>query len=61
MKISEHVSYKEGTYSATAMRRGLDNTPNAEQLKCMREVAENVFEPLRAYVGGPINIISLFR
>ena len=38
-KISEHVSYKEGVYSRTAERRDLDNTPNADQLKCMMEIA----------------------
>ena len=59
--ISEHVSYKEGTYSATGLRRGLDNTPNGEQLKCMKEVAENIFEPLREWVGGPIKVNSFFR
>ena len=61
MKISKHISYKEGTYSATALRLDLDNTPNEEQLECMREIAENIFEPLRAYVGGPIKINSFFR
>ena len=60
-KISKHISYKEGTYSQTALRRGLDNTPNEEQLKCMKEVAENLFEPLREWVGGPIKINSFFR
>ena len=60
-KISNHISYKEGTYSRTAERRDLDNTPNADQLKCMQEIAENVFEPLRAYVGGPVKINSFFR
>ena len=43
--ISKHISYKEATHSATALRRDLDNTPNDEQLKCMEEVAENLFEP----------------
>ena len=60
-KISKHTSYKEGTYSQTALRRGLDNTPSEEQLKCMKEVAENLFEPLREWVGGPIKINSFFR
>ena len=60
-KISKHISYKEGTYSQTALRRGLDNTPSEEQLKCMKEVAENLFEPLREWVGGPIKINSFFR
>jgi hypothetical protein len=48
-------------YSRTAERRDLDNTPNEEQLKCMKEVAENLFEPLREWVGGPIKINSFFR
>ena len=59
--ISKHVSYKEGVYSNTATRRGIDNTPNDEQLKNMELIAEEVFEPLRVYVSGPIKINSFFR
>tara|TARA_R100000306_G_scaffold9569_1_gene12557 strand:+ start:120 stop:584 length:465 start_codon:yes stop_codon:yes gene_type:complete len=59
--ISDHISYKEATHSATALRRNLDNIPNDEQLKCMEEVAENIFEPLRKWVGGPIKVNSFFR
>ena len=59
--ISKHISYKEGVYSITAIRRGIDNTPNDKQLTNMELVAEEVFEPLRAYVGGPIKINSFFR
>ena len=59
--ISEHISYREGVYSTTATRLGIDNTPNDEQLENMELVAEEVFEPLRAYVGGPIKINSFFR
>jgi len=59
--ISEHISYKEATHSNTALRRNLDNTPNDEQLKCMEEVAENLFEPLRKWVSGPIKVNSFFR
>ena len=59
--ISEHISYKEGVYSNTAIRRGIDNTPNDEQLNNMELIAENVFEPLREYVSGPIKINSFFR
>tara|TARA_Y100001938_G_scaffold93060_1_gene127550 strand:- start:897 stop:1358 length:462 start_codon:yes stop_codon:yes gene_type:complete len=60
-KISKHISWHEATYSRTGERKNLDNTPNEEQLKCMREVAENLFEPLREWVGGPIKINSFFR
>ena len=28
MKISNHVSFKEGVKSNTDLRRGIDNTPN---------------------------------
>ena len=59
--ISEHISYKEGVYSITATRRGIDNTPNDEQLANMELVASEVFEPLRTYISGPIKINSFFR
>ena len=59
--ISKHISYKEGVYSITAIRRGIDNTPDDDQLSNMELVAEEVFEPLRNYVGGPIKINSFFR
>ena len=48
-------------YSNTATRRGIDNTPNDDQLSNMELVADEVFEPLRSYVGGPIKINSFFR
>jgi hypothetical protein len=61
MKISEHISYKEATRSVTALRLGIDNTPNEYQLQNMEIVAKNVFEPLRKVVGGAIKINSFFR
>ena len=59
--ISKHISDREGVYSTTAMRRGLDNTPDGEQLANMKLLAEEVFEPLREWVSGPIRINSFFR
>ena len=61
MKISEHISYKEATRSATALRLGIDNTPNDYQLQNMELIANKVFEPLRKAVGGAIKINSFFR
>lgn len=60
-KISKHVSYKEGVYSITAKRLGLNNDPNSFHLNNMRVIAEKVFEPLRMHVGGPIKINSFYR
>ena len=59
--ISKHISDKEGVYSTTATRRGLDNVPSQFELANMKEIAEQVFEPLREWVGGPIRINSFYR
>jgi len=60
-KISKHISYKEGVYSTTAKRLGIDNTPSAYHLQNMELLAEKIFEPLRKYVNGPIAINSFYR
>ena len=60
-KISDHISYKEATRSNTALRRGIENIPDVEELENMKLIAEKVFEPLRKWVGGPIKINSFYR
>ena len=60
-KISEHITYAEAIHSNTAKRRGIDNTPNKDQIECMKITAEKIFEPLRKFVGGPIKVTSMFR
>lgn len=59
--ISKHVSKKEGTFSNTATRRGIDNTPGSEELQSMELIAEKIFEPLRKAANGPIKINSFYR
>lgn len=59
--ISQHISEKEATKSITALRLGINNTPNGDVLSNMKEIAERVFEPLRAWVGGAIKINSFYR
>ena len=59
--ISKHISDKEGVYSITAIRLDLDNTPTKTHLNNMKELAEQVFEPLREWVGGPIRVNSFYR
>jgi len=60
-KISKHISYKEATRSNTALRRGIDNIPDVEELENMKLIAEEIFEPLRKWVGGPVKINSFYR
>lgn len=65
-QITEHFSYKELTRSEKARRKGIDNTPNAEQLENIKYTAEQL-EKIRAYLNEkyqkPIGIIvtSCFR
>ena len=59
--ISKHISDREGVYSTTATRRGIDNTPGKEHLDNMKLLAEKIFEPLRKWVRGPIRINSFYR
>jgi len=61
MGISRHISNKESVYSRTAQRLDIDNTPTEKHKDNMIKLAEKVFEPLRAYVGGPIKINSFYR
>ena len=59
--ISKHISYKEAVYSRTATRLDINNDPDDMEVYRMSLIAEEVFEPLRAWVGGPIKINSFFR
>jgi zinc D-Ala-D-Ala carboxypeptidase len=61
MKITDHVSFKEAIKSNTALRRGIDNTPNRYEQTNMEIIAEKIFEPLREWAGGPIKINSFYR
>ena len=60
-KISKHISGREAIESYTAKRKDIENIPSEYELVNMVAVAENVFEPLREWVGGPIKINSFFR
>jgi len=60
-RISKHISYKEGVFSNTATRLNIDNTPSRYEFSNMGAIADNIFEPLRQWVGGPIKITSFFR
>ena len=59
--ISKHISDKEGVYSITATRKGIKNKPTRTQREAMVIVAEEVFEPLRKWVGNKVKVNSFFR
>ena len=61
MQISKHISYEEAVESPTALRNGIKNIPDSEELENMKFVAENLFEPIREWYDKPIKINSFYR
>jgi hypothetical protein len=59
MKLSDHFSLDEATYSETATRLGLNNQPSMTQLENMKYAAAQL-EKLRA-ITGPLRINSWLR
>ena len=53
MKLSKHLSVKEATYSATAIKHGINNEPNIGQLEVLKAMALKVFEPCRKFGRRP--------
>lgn len=60
-KVSQYVSYGELIYSDTAKAKGIDNTPTQAVFDNAVVVATQVFDPLRAWAGGPLGINSFYR
>jgi len=54
-KLSEHFTLEEATHSDTAVRMGINNQPDENQLANMKKVAESM-EQIRAVLGKPISV-----
>jgi zinc D-Ala-D-Ala carboxypeptidase len=61
MKLSKNLSLAEVTKSITAKRLGIDNTPDDWTTENLRQIALNVFQPVRDYFGVPIYVSSGYR
>lgn len=59
--LSQHCTYKEAIYSPTAIKHGIDNTPDARQLENIKNLLIAVFEPLRIWANTALYVSSLFR
>lgn len=60
MKLTEHFTLEELTFSPTAERQKINNTPSLEAVAHMTTLAEGL-EKVRALLGGPIRISSGYR
>ena len=61
MKLSKNLSLSEVTKSITAQRRGIDNTPDEWVTENLRQVALNIFQPVREHFKCPIYVSSGYR
>ena len=61
MKLSKNLSLAEVTKSITAKRLGIDNTPDEWVTENLRQIAVNVFQPIRDALGCPIHVSSGYR
>lgn len=59
--LSSHFSYEELTFSQTALRLGLDNTPNEEQRSNLVHLANTGLEIAREILGTALHIDSGYR
>ncbi len=59
--MSDHFTLQEMTFSDTAVRKGIDNTPTPEVIENLKALCINVLEPLREAIGRPIRITSGYR
>lgn len=59
-KLSPHFTLEEATFSETATRRGIDNTPT-EIVKANMVNAAEQMERVRSLLGCPVAVSSWFR
>jgi hypothetical protein len=60
-KLSQHFSLEELTYSETALRHEIDNTPPPSAVENLKRLCETLLEPVRGLVLVPMHINSGFR
>lgn len=60
MRLSKNFTLKELTKSSTAVRLGIDNTPNEQQIENLKDLCYNILQPVRNEFGR-IAVNSGFR
>ena len=60
MNLSRNFTLSELTKSDTAIRKGINNNPNAEQIEKLKALCENILQPVRDHFGR-VKITSGYR
>lgn len=51
MKLSEYFTLEEMTFSPTAVKMAIDNSPEMQYEENLRKLCTNVLDPIRAHFG----------
>jgi len=60
MQLTRNFSLSELIKSDTAIRKGIDNNPNADQIEKLKLLCENILQPVRDHFGR-VKVTSGFR
>ena len=60
MQLTRNFSLQELIKSDTAIRKGIDNNPNADQIEKLKMLCENVLQPVRDHFGR-VKVTSGYR
>jgi zinc D-Ala-D-Ala carboxypeptidase len=61
IRLSDHFLLSELLFSETALRIGIDNTPNEQQIDNLGLVANYLLEPARLLLNSPLHVVSGYR
>tara|TARA_A100001201_G_scaffold38161_1_gene40058 strand:+ start:882 stop:1349 length:468 start_codon:yes stop_codon:yes gene_type:complete len=61
MILSKNFTLNEFTKSVSAIRNGIDNSPNAEHIRNIQLLVKYVLQPLREGLNKPVRITSGYR
>jgi zinc D-Ala-D-Ala carboxypeptidase len=60
MQLSRNFSLQELIKSDTAIRKGIDNNPNSDQIEKLKLLCENILQPVRDHFGR-VKVTSGYR
>lgn len=61
MNLTKNFTLEELTKSETALRKGMDNTPDESSVQNLKTLAENVLQPVRDAFGKGVKVNSGYR
>jgi len=61
MIFTKNFSFKEITFSDTAIRKNIDNDPSEEQIINLANLCNHILQPIREHFGKSVKINSGYR